>query len=373
MRLVIVLLPIIKMSFVFRFKIIQLFLFITSSFNCSFSLSSDDVDKLLQQHYDFKDSMRQQFGGRFTIGINDPQSDTGEYPVRQAEVRPFYMDTYPVTVAQFWKYKMAKKKYRTSAETNGYSWVLARLVSDLIRRRWSSESADPWWLAVKGAQWDRPEGPGTHARTRLDYPVVHVSYHDARAYCQWSGKRLPTEEEWEYAARAQLPGLQYPWGDKYKKNRMNVWQGKFPDDDTALDGWAGLSPVDAFPSQNNNSMYDMLGNAWEWTSTRYYERVVDRKLQELKYVLKGGSYMDTKDGSANYVVRTANRMGQVPAYSAHNVGFRCAASAPHLVQRQRMTEQAKETPTTTRRPPKIHRLEEMAFPPPRSNRKKEEL
>ncbi|XP_052806736.1 inactive C-alpha-formylglycine-generating enzyme 2-like [Mya arenaria] len=171
-------------------------------------------------------------------------------------------------------------------------------------------------------------------------------------------------------------GVQYPWGDKYKKLRMNVWQGRFPDVDSGADGWKGLSPVDAFPAQNNNSMHDMLGNVWEWTNTRYYERVVDRKLQDLKYVLKGGSYMDTRDGAYNYVVRTANRMGQAPTYTAHNVGFRCAASAPHLVKRQRKLDpRYRKEPETTRRPPKLHRVEEMAHPPPgRKNRqRKEEL
>ncbi|XP_045161409.2 inactive C-alpha-formylglycine-generating enzyme 2-like [Mercenaria mercenaria] len=319
---------------------------------------SFQVDELLKGHYDFKDVMKQQLGGKFTVGINDPKSYTGEYPVRGTEVRPFYMDVYPVTVAQFWKFKMHKKYFITSAEKKGYSWVLANHVSDHVKKRWSAESADPWWLAVKGAQWDRPEGPGTHVRDRLDYPLVHVSYRDAKAYCMWMGKRLPTEEEWEFAARGQLRGVQYPWGDRYKKLRMNVWHGKFPDEDKGHDGWKSLSPVDAFPAQNNQSMFDMLGNVWEWTSTRYYERVVDRKLQDLKYVLKGGSYMDTRDGSYNYVVRTANRMGQEPTYSAHNVGFRCAASAPHLMEdlRRKNTKYDRTTPAPKRkRGPVLHR------------------
>lgn len=340
--------------------ILKIFIYF-KTFQHSVCYTASDIDRIINGQYDLKDSMRQQEGGKFTIGINDPRSNTGEYPVRATEVKPFYMDIYPVTVAQFWKYKIKKKNYRTSAEINGFSWVLSTLVSDLVKEKWSSESADPWWLAVKGAQWDRPEGPGSTAKTRLDYPVVHVSYQDAKAYCQWAGKRLPLEEEWEFATRGQLQGLQYPWGDKFRRLRMNTWQGKFPDEDKGYDGWKGLSPVDAYPPQNDNGMYDMLGNVWEWTNTRYYERVVDRKLQDVRYVLKGGSYMDTRDGSFNYVVRTSNRIGHMPKYTAHNVGFRCAASAPHLVSKMR--EKMKAAQSTTKRPPKLHRLEEMAYPP----------
>lgn len=327
----------------------------------SFCLRNHEIDALLESRYDFKDAMRQQLGGKFTIGINDPRSVTGEYPVRGTEVKPFYMDVYPVTVAQFWKYKMRKKKYQTTAEKQGFSWVLANYVSQHVREKWSSESAEPWWLAVKGAQWDRPEGPGSHVRNRLNYPVVHVSYHDAKAYCMWVGKRLPSEEEWEFAARGGLKGLQYPWGDKFKKQRMNIWQGKFPEEDKGYDGWKGLSPVDAFPAQNNFTMYDMVGNVWEWTNTRYYERVVDRKLQPLKYVLKGGSYMDSREGEFNYAARTSNRVGQDPGYTAHNVGFRCAASAPHLVEQMRKNDprfQVTSPAPSTRRPPKLHRLKD---------------
>ncbi|KAL3862007.1 hypothetical protein ACJMK2_008012 [Sinanodonta woodiana] len=314
--------------------------------------------------YDHFDIMKLMKGGKFMIGINDPKSDTGEYPVRMTEVKPFYMDIYPVTVSQMWKFKQRKKRFKTTAEKKGFSWVLSRFVPDDIKLNWASESPERGWLAVKGAMWSRPEGPGSSIRNRLDYPVVHISYYDAKSFCQAVGKRLPTEDEWEFAARGGLEGLQYPWGDKFKKMRMNTWQGKFPDEDQGNDQWVGLSPVYAYGPQNNFSMYNMLGNVWEWTSTNYYDRVVDRSLQELRYVLKGGSYLDTRDGSYNYVVRTSNRMGQAPDYTAHNVGVRCAASAPHLVKRPKQPQKQEEPKTfSTPRPPRLHKLSEMAFPP----------
>lgn len=265
---------------------------------------------------------------------------------------------------------MKKPRYRTTAEREGFSWVLDSFVSNHVRRLWSapSDNKTSWWLSVTGAQWDRPEGPGSHARDRLDYPVVHLSYSDAKAYCQFIGKRLPNEEEWEFAARAELQGQQYPWGDKYENKRMNIWQGTFPEEDKGADGWRGLSPVNAFPAQNNATMYDMLGNVWEWTTTKYYTRGVDRRTQPLRYVLKGGSYLDTRDGSSNYIVRTSNRIGKEPSYTAHNVGFRCAASAPQLAKKMKEKDPRLKKPAG-KRVPRLHKFEEMALQPPKRNKK----
>ncbi|OWF36616.1 Sulfatase-modifying factor 2 [Mizuhopecten yessoensis] len=149
-----------------------------------------------------------------------------------------------------------------------------------------------------------PEGPDSTIKHTLDHPVVHVTLNEAAIYCQNDGKRLPTEHEWEYAARDGADGLTYPWGENYKRNRANIWQGPFPNSLNHRDGWKGLYPVNAFKPQNDYDLFDVLGNVWEWTTTRYFERLVDRRLQE-------------------------EMMGLAPDYTAHNVGFRCVLPIPH--------------------------------------------
>lgn len=152
--------------------------------------------------------------------------------------------------------------------------------------------------------------------------MVHVSWNDAQAFCRWKGKRLPTEEEWEWAGRGGLQGRTYPWGNKFQGTRTNLWQGSFPDGDTAEDGYHGVSPVTAFPSQNSYGLHDMMGNTWEWTSTSFPSA-------QPMYVLRGGSWIDTVDGSANHKARTTTRMGNTPDSASDNMGFRCAASNGH--------------------------------------------
>lgn len=185
----------------------------------------------------------------------------------------------------------------------------------------------PHWIAVPGAYWRQPLGPGSGIRTRLRYPVVHVSLNDAKAFCRWAGKRLPTETEWEYAARRPHVGLTtarkpYPWGDEAPSNetswRLNLWQGDFPRTDAALDGFAGLAPADAF-EPSREGLHGMLGNAWEWTST-YLSK------SSGQHVLRGGSYLDSSDGAFNHKVTASTRMGNTADSSADNMGFRCARS-----------------------------------------------
>ncbi|XP_060074131.1 inactive C-alpha-formylglycine-generating enzyme 2-like [Ylistrum balloti] len=284
------------------------------------------IDEMIDA-YEHLNLVRTIKGGKFKMGINDPRSDSGEYPPYNIAVGSFIIDRFPVTNARFWKFRQKRTRHFTGSEIRGWSWVFRDFVSNETLGK-STPSRDPWWVAVHGATWRKPEGPDSTIKHILDRPVVHVNLNDAATFCHNEGKRLPTEQEWEYAARGGKDGLTFPWGEAYKRNRANIWQGPFPHSNEHRDGWKGLSPVDAFGPQNDYGMHDVLGNVWEWTTTRYYERLIDRRLQEEMYVVKGGSYIDTFDGQYNHAIRTAQRMGLNPEYTAHNVGFRCVLPIP---------------------------------------------
>ncbi|XP_064231672.1 inactive C-alpha-formylglycine-generating enzyme 2 isoform X2 [Aotus nancymaae] len=247
-------------------------------------------------------SMVQLPGGRFLMGTNSPDSRDGEGPVREVTVKPFAIDIFPVTNKEFRDF-IREKKYRTEAEMFGWSFVFEDFVSNELRNK-ATRPMKPvlWWLPVEKAFWRQPAGPGSGIRERLEHPVLHVSWNDARAYCAWRGKRLPTEEEWEFAARGGLKGQVYPWGNRFQPNRTNLWQGKFPKGDKAEDGFHGVSPVNAFPAQNNYGLYDLLGNVWEWTASAYQAAEQDMR------VLRGASWIDTADGSANHRARVTTRV-----------------------------------------------------------------
>uniref|UniRef100_A0A3B4A790 Sulfatase-modifying factor enzyme-like domain-containing protein n=1 Tax=Periophthalmus magnuspinnatus TaxID=409849 RepID=A0A3B4A790_9GOBI len=236
------------------------------------------------------------------MGASDGRE--GESPVRKVKVQTFVIDKYPVTNADFREFVRAKK-YKTEAETIGWSFVFEDFVPEVTRSKITERI--------------KPAGPASGIKERMDFPVVHVSWTDAQTFCEWRGKRLPSEEEWELAARGGLEGQTYPWGNKFKAKRANLWQGTFPDNDTAEDGFHGASPVTAFPPQNSYGLYDMLGNTWEWTSTPFPE-------SQKMFVLRGASWIDTEDGSANHKARITTRMGNTPDSASDNLSFRCAAS-----------------------------------------------
>ncbi|XP_073931896.1 inactive C-alpha-formylglycine-generating enzyme 2 isoform X3 [Castor canadensis] len=258
-------------------------------------------------------SMVQLPGGTFLMGTNASNGRDGEGPVREVTVQPFTMDIFPVTNKDF------SSAWPATPDPAWSSCRLALKVFALIVAKTQASRKSPKSVSLHpGCQ---PAGPGSGIRERLEFPVVHVSWNDARAYCAWRGKRLPTEEEWEFAARGGLKGQVYPWGNKFQPNRTNLWQGKFPKGDKAEDGFHGLSPVNAFPPQNKYGLYDLMGNVWEWTASTY--QAADQDMR----VLRGASWIDTADGSANHRARVTTRMGNTPDSASDNLGFRCASTA----------------------------------------------
>ncbi|NXG10585.1 SUMF2 enzyme, partial [Sakesphorus luctuosus] len=273
-----------------------------------------------------EEGMVQLPGGTFRMGSDSPERRGEEGPGTEVAVGPFAVDKHPVTNRDFREF-VREKKYKTEAELFGWSFVFEDFVSEELKKKVTQklESA-PWWLPIEKAFWRQPSGPGSSIKDRLDYPVLHVSWNDAREFCAWRGKRLLTEEEWEFAARGGLEQRLYPWGNKFQPNRTNLWQGDFPRVDTAEDGYHGVSPVTAFPPQNSYGLYDLLGNTWEWTASEFRapgQR--SRQGAQPMQVLRGASWIDTADGSANHRARVTTRMGNTPDSASDNLSFRCAA------------------------------------------------
>jgi formylglycine-generating enzyme required for sulfatase activity len=277
-------------------------------------------------------------GGTFLMGTDYPYGfpADGEGPVRRVSISGFEIDTYPVTNSDFDAF-VKTTGYRTEAELFGWSFVfwmhlpadrLDELVEDTV-------AAAPWWCKVQGAWWREPEGPGSSIDARGDYPVVHVSWNDAAAYAAWAGKALPTEAEWEYAARGGLEQKLYPWGDELTpegRHRCNIWQGQFPRVDSAEDGWAGACPVGSFPP-NGYGLYSMTGNVWEWCAdwfTNKFAAIPEVRdptgpVQGEAKVMKGGSFLCHASYCNRY--RVAARTSNTPDSSTSNIGFRCVRRA----------------------------------------------
>ena len=209
------------------------------------------------------------------MGSNDTRfPEDGEGPVRSVTMTAFAIACHAVSNLQFGDFVRATG-YTTDAERFGWSFVFEGLLPDQIRRTISSRAAEtPWWVAVPHAYWAQPEGPSSTILDRLDHPVVHISWNDAKAYCRWSQTRLPTEAQWEMAARGGLERATYPWGDELTpagQHRCNIWQGIFPDSNNADDGYAGTAPVHAFPP-NGYGLHNMAGNVWEWCEDYFSPR-----------------------------------------------------------------------------------------------------
>jgi formylglycine-generating enzyme len=280
-------------------------------------------------------------GGTFRMGSDRHYRE--ERPARVASVEEFWIDVHPVTNRQFARF----------VEATGYVSVAERvpeaacypdadpallvpgsLVFARTRGPVSLRDFRQWWRYVPGASWSHPEGPGSDTIGREEHPVVHVTYEDALAYAAWAGQALPTEAEWERAARGGLEGADYPWGDEFApagQLMANVWLGRFPWESHKPGGAVGTSPVRSFPP-NAYGLYDVVGNVWEWTTTAFAESSGPRGVgscclspsdadPSVRRVVKGGSHLCTPSYCLRY--RPAARQGQTLDTSTSHIGFRC--------------------------------------------------
>jgi formylglycine-generating enzyme required for sulfatase activity len=282
-----------------------------------------------------------------------------ERPVREVSVDGFWIDRHPVTVAEF---------RRFAKDTGHVTWAERApeaadypdadpdlLVPGSLVFRKTSGPVDltdysNWWAWTPGADWRHPDGPGTNAGGRERHPVTHVAHSDAVAFARWAGKSLPTEAEWEYAARGGRDGAIFTWGDDFApKGRMmaNTWQGEFPWQNLLLDRYEGTSPVETYPS-NGYGLYDMAGNVWEWTDDYFaasgdvaesgccaphnprVSAPSDLPTGERfpRRVIKGGSHLCAPNYCLRY--RPAARQGEAVDTSTSHIGFRCVVRPPQL-------------------------------------------
>lgn len=300
-------------------------------------------------------------GGEFMMGADNDQADKDEYPKHKVILDPFWIDQHEVTNDQFARF-IESTGYVTTAERKP-DWeelkkqlppgtpkpdesllVAASLVFTPQKQEVDLNDYSQWWAWVPGANWKHPEGPGSTIDGKGNYPVIHVSWDDAMAYCKWAGKRLPTEAEWEYASRGGLNNKIYPWGDEHinkGKAKANTWEGSFPYKNTAYDTFTGLAPVKSY-APNGYGLYDMAGNVWEWCQDKYrndYYQSINSpngvknpqgpddsfdpdEPYTPKMVSRGGSFMCNESYCSGY--RVARRMKSSPDSGMSNLGFRCA-------------------------------------------------
>lgn len=300
--------------------------------------------------------------GKFMMGATDNEGRPDEYPAHQVQVHGFWMDQHEVTNAQFRKFVEATRYVTTAERPPDWNEMKKQLPAGTPKPPDSllvpgalvfTPPAYPvplnnpgrWWKWVPGACWLHPSGPGSSISGKADLPVVEVSWEDAEAFAKWAGKRLPTEAEWEYAARGGLNQAKYPWGNQDPesgKPKANTWQGVFPNKNTDWDGHQGLGPVMSY-APNGFKLYDMAGNVWEWCSdwygADYYKSLAGKLTGDPQgpaqsddpmqptipvRVIRGGSFMCNPSYCKGY--RVTSRMMSSEDSGLENLGFRCVSS-----------------------------------------------
>ena len=268
-------------------------------------------------------------GGTSFLGTDAPQIlGDGENPMRRKKLKPFRIGATTVSNKYFAEF-VAATGYATEAETFGWSFVFWTDIPAQLRYTKGVDGVE-WWRRVDGSNWKDICGPSTQEHCwSPDHPVVHVSHNDALAYACWRGGRLPTEAEWEHAARAGQGDVRFPWGERGPDDTevfpCNIWQGSFPNQNTCADGWRTTAPARSF-EPNAFGLFNMIGNVWEWTSDTYkvksLKKSVRKSLDSMRgfKVLKGGSFLCHR--SYCYRYRIAARSGNFPDSTTTHQGFR---------------------------------------------------
>lgn len=312
-------------------KSVILFFFIISIVSCKNEIKEKEGMILIK-------------GGTYEMGGDNIQARADEFPKHTVEISSFWMDKTTVTNAQFKKFIDATQ-YITTAEndfdyTNENGESVHQKAGALVFKKLKEgepENPNTWWIFIEGANWKHPQGPNSTIDGKDNYPVVQVSWYDAEAYCKWAGKRLPTEAEWEYAARGGMENKIYSWGNEPVFNgaiKCNTWNGNFPLDNSMTDGFERSAPVMSYPP-NNYGLFDMAGNVWQWCNDWYNKdfyaeckessnfKNIENKIpnSDKEKVVRGGSFLCSDSYCSGF--RVSARMKSTPETGLEHTGFRC--------------------------------------------------